>query len=496
MRYILFLFSFSFSILLSAQSAAEFRTAAQAALEAYNVPGFSVGIIKDGEIVLAEGFGTRTANKEEKVDEHTLFAIASNTKAFVATALAKLEQEGKLSLNDPVRKHLPYFELYDEYVSEHMMVRDLLCHRAGLGTFSGDAVWYKSEQSAEEVIKRIKHLPQAYEWRAGYGYSNLMFITAGEVIKAVSGQTWAEYVQANFFEPLDMERSQTSVEPLKKMKNVATPHISRNDNEAIAYVNWDNMGAAGGIISSTSDMLKWIQCQIDAGSYKDNTIFPEQAQQQTWKPHNALGNSETFTSAGLGWFLSNKDGRTVISHGGGYDGMYSQVKIVPQEKLGIVILSNSMTGIASNLSNYIVDAYLGKDTKDWLEKAVERQVKSDQRWIDRRQDRINTRIDNTQASVDKTAYTGTYTDPLYGDIVVELEGDELFLNFPTAPGLNARLSHWHYDTWKIEWNEEQAWFDFGTVQFVIDNQRKVKSMAFDVPNNDIFFHEIKALKKE
>ena len=163
-----------------AQTATEFRAAAQAALEAFEVPGFSVGIIKDGEIVMAEGFGTRTAGKAEKVDGNTLFAIASNTKAFVASSIVKLHLEGKLDLDAPVRDYLPYFQVYDAYVSDHMIVRDLLCHRAGLGTFSGDVIWYKSALSAEQVIRQIMHLPQAYEWRAGYGYSNLMFITAGE----------------------------------------------------------------------------------------------------------------------------------------------------------------------------------------------------------------------------------------------------------------------------------------------------------------------------
>jgi CubicO group peptidase (beta-lactamase class C family) len=226
--YCLILCSLLLNITAYSQSSDQFRQAAQQALEAFNVPGFSVGIIKDGKVVLAEGFGTRMAGKTETVDEHTLFAIASNTKAFISTSILKLHEEGKLDINKPVRDYLPYFALYDEYVSSHMMVRDLLCHRAGLGTFSGDFMWYKSDLPAESVIRRISHLPQAYEFRAGYGYTNLMFITAGEVIKAVTGQSWAAYVHENFLEPLGMDRTQTTVSTLIKMDNVASsPHSQR-----------------------------------------------------------------------------------------------------------------------------------------------------------------------------------------------------------------------------------------------------------------------------
>ncbi len=484
----------SFSSLLG-QSAEQFREAANAALKAFDVPGFSVGIIKDGEIVLAEGFGTRTYGKEEPVDEHTLFAIASNTKAFVATALAKLEVEEKLSLNDPVRQHLPYFEVYDEYVSNHMLVKDLLCHRSGFGSFSGDVIWYKSTQTAEEVLKRIKHLPQTYEWRSGYGYSNLMVITGGEVIKSVTNQSWGKYIDEQFFTPLGMDRTLTSVKGLAAMDNIATPHITKNNNQAIPYVNWDNMGAAGGIISSSSDMLKWIQLQIDEGMYQEKEIFPAAVLNQTWKPYNALGSSKTFISSGLGWFLSHLDGHRIVNHGGGYDGMYSQVKIAPDDQLGVVVLTNSMTGLSSTLANYIINSYLGRDTENWLEYAIERQAASKKKWDDRRRSHKDSRELNTSPTVPKEAYLGTYTDPMFGDIEIVMEEENLALHFNTSPELNAKLSHWHFDTWKIEWNEPHAWFDFGTVQFVLDNQRKITRLLFDVPNDDIFFHEIEAVRE-
>ncbi|MEL6831454.1 MAG: serine hydrolase [Bacteroidota bacterium] len=489
------LFTLATSLQLSAQTAAEFRAAAEQALTAYNVPGFAVGIIKDGEIVMAEGFGTRTKGEDEAVDGNTLFAIASNTKAFISTAIAKLHLEGKLDLDDPVRKYLPYFAVYDDYVSNHMIVRDLLCHRAGLGTFSGDVIWYKSALSAEEVVRQVKYVPQAYEWRAGYGYSNLMFITAGEVIKAVTGQSWSEYVQEHFLGPLGMDRTQTSVTPLAEMANVATPHLTRHDNQPIPYANWDNMGAAGGIVSSVSDMLKWIETQMANGTTDGVEIFPKEVTNYTWRPHNALGNYKNFSSAGLGWFLSNSNGHTIVGHGGGYDGMYSRVAMVSDQNLGIVVLTNSMTGLSSALGSYIIDSYLGRDTDKWLENAVARQERGQKAWEERHQERLDARVTNTEASVSLDQYAGEYYDPMFGTINVIAKGEQLRLEFATAPLLNANLTHWHYDTWQIQWDEAHAWFDFGTVQFQLNNNREVTGLAFDVPNDDIFFHEIKANKK-
>ena len=475
---------------LQAQSVEQFREAAESALEAFDTPGFSVGIIKDGKVVLSEGFGTRTMGKQEDVNGSTLYAIASNSKAFISTAIARLHVEGKLDLDEAVQTYLPYFKLYDEYVSQHTTIRDLLCHRVGLGTFSGDAIWYKTEKSAEDIIRQIQYLPQAYEWRAGYGYTNLMFITAGEVIKAVTGQHWSDYIRENFLTPLQMDRTQTTVSALTGMDNIATPHITHRDNLPIAMAPWEASGAAGGILSSTDDMLKWLDVQLNPGVAEDNGIFPKAARTLTMKPHNAIG-GDNFYSAGLGWFLYVKDGQRMVTHGGGYDGMYSRVLMIPEKNIGVVVLTNSMTGLSSAVANYIRDTYLDSDTSGWLDRATKQELEGHEIWKAKFIKPQASRISGTTPSIDKTLMIGNYQDPLYGKVSVELKDKgNLSINFKGAPALSAHLSHWHYDTWKIDWNEEHAWFDFGTVQFILDNNRNVKSLQFEVPNDDIFFEEI------
>lgn len=474
------------------------------ALDDWDVPGMAIGIVKDNKIIMARGYGILEMDKRAKVDEHSMFAIASNTKAFIAAALATLVDDGELSWKDKVVDYLPYFQLYDAYSTQEATIEDLLSHRLGLGTFSGDVIWYKSEYTAKEVIERVRFVPQAYGLRAGYGYSNLMFITAGEVIKAVTGQSWDEYIEANFFKPIDMDRTVTSVSDLTDMANVSTPHKPMaGENVPIPYATWDNMGAAGGIISNVDDMCRWMMLQLNQGVQGQDTLFSQNVQIDMWTPHNnyrvsarsqKLIPSRHFSGYGLGWGLSDYKGNKMIAHGGGYDGMYSRVTLIPDQNLGIVVLTNSMKGISTPLSYKAIDAFVGGDDRDWSKEALVNAKKGETFRRERVEWRVNARVTGTEPTVAVDQFKGKYHADMYGDINIGGQGEELTLTFAPAPELSATLTHWHYNTYKINWNEEHAWFSFGTVQFVLNNNQQVISIEFDVPNDDIFFEEIKAIK--
>ncbi len=255
--------------------------------EAWNVPGLGVAIVKDGDVVLAKGYGVREHGRQEAVDADTVFAIASNTKAFTAAALAILVEDGKLDWKDRVQQHLPYFRLYDPYVSAEMRVDDLLCHRSGLGTFSGDLLWYGTPYSPEDILRRTRHLPAAGSFRAHYGYSNLMFLAAGEIVVQVSGREWPVFVSERILKPLDMHRSVISVNELDALGNVATPHKRTPEGlRTLAWCNWDSMACAGGFISSVSDMAKWLRVQLDRGRIDDHRrLFSEASSRRMWAPH-------------------------------------------------------------------------------------------------------------------------------------------------------------------------------------------------------------------
>lgn len=467
--------------------------------KAWEIPGMAVAIVKDGEVILAKGYGVKSLNTNEAVNENTLFAIASNTKAFISSAIATLVERGKLKWDDRVTDYLPYFELYDPYVTSEIRIRDLLCHRSGLGTFSGDLMWYKSVLSTEEIIKKIKYVPQAYGFRNGYGYSNLMFITAGEVIRVVTGKKWDEYVSETFFQPLEMTRTITTIENLSGKGNYAMPHKPfEKQQEVINWVNWDQMGAAGGIISSVKDMSNWMIMNLNRGVWNQDTLLNAEDQNVLWTPHNSFTLSEKakenipgrhFAGYGLGWGLGDYFGNMIVSHSGGYDGMYSRVTLVPNQNIGIVILTNTMKGNTFPLTYYILNQYLNKDNRDWSAEWL-RQTQSNNRQQDRIEVREQSKDKKTSPSLELKTYVDTYHSGMHGKVNVRLENEQLRLTFEDAPALSATLTHWHYNVWEIQWDEEHAWFDFGTVQFLLDNNLEITGLHFDVPNDDIFFDEV------
>jgi len=475
------------------------------ASETWDVPGFAVAIVKDGEISFAKGYGVREVGKDDRVNEHTLFAIASNTKAFTSAALAILVDEKRLSWEDRVVEYLPYFQLYSPYVTQDMRIRDLLCHRSGLGTFSGDLLWYGTDYSRAEVVRRARYLEQAGPFRGSYGYQNIMFLAAGEVVPAVSGTSWDDFVRTKFFEPLGMDETVTSVADLEGMTNRASPH-KRVDGELVtlAWYNWDAMAPAGGIISSVSDMAKWLRLQLGRGTIDGVRFFSEDASRTMWTVHNPqavsrqserLFPSTHFRGYALGWGLSDYLGRKVVSHGGGYDGMFSRVVLVPEENLGMVVLTNGMTNLQTALTYRILDAYLGGEERDWSAEYLERSELTRQarsKWWEGERAK---RVPDTKPSLPLDGYIGTYGGKMYGEATVSLEDGGLVLRLLPNPDLVADLTHWHYDTFLVTWRNRFAWFDEGWVQFIMDKTGEFVEMKMDIPNDDLWFHELKFMKE-
>jgi len=475
----------------SLPTAASIEVLAKAAMDSFKVPGFAIGVIKDGEIVLSKGFGVRQIGNSEPVDGNTLFAIASNTKAFVGTMAAMLEEQGKLSLQDPVSTYLPYLKFPQEELTKLAIVEDLMTHRTGLGTFKGDHLWFKRSINPREVLTKVKDLELEYPFRAGYGYSNVMFIAAGEVIGKVTGKPWSDAVKTQILSPLGMDRTVMRVRDLKD--NFSYGHVTRQENNAIPPVAWDAPGAAGGIWSSSNDMLKWISCNLNSGVYKGDTIWSQRVQRTTMRPTNVIGSAPGFTSYGLGWFLSNDDGHLVAGHGGGYDGMYSRVVMVPDLNLGVVILTNSMTGLSGALSREIVNEYLGKGSRDWLENALEREHAGDVAWF-ARQDSVSYRLSLAQNTPNAHPLTpGTYRDETYGNFVVKAKAKGGFeLSFPQAPLLNTTLQAVGGDHYRLTWRERHAWFDQGMAYTELTGGKLI--LKFFIPNDDIFYESISAVR--
>ena len=473
------------------------------ALTEWGVPGMSVAIVKDGKIIFSKGYGVLETGKPGRPDGNTLYAIASNTKAFTATMIGQLVDEGKCSWNDKVQQYLPWFQVYDPAVSSQVTLRDLLSHRVGYGTFSGDVIWYRSNLPAEAIIRGARHLAPAFEFRAGYGYSNIMFIAAGKVIEAITGKSWFENVQERILQPLGMTRTTIYPEALPGMGNVATPHALKDErNIPIEYTSWAEIAAMGGLISSVNDVAQWMIFNLDQGTRNGKALISPASLNLIMTPHNNHVVDHTrpsdtkthFNGYGLGWSLRDYHGRMMVSHTGGYDGMISAVTLIPDEKLGVVVLTNGMKSPYMAATYQTLDAFMGVNKgKNWSAELLQRtnnREKADTRIADRKASQVH----GTSPSLPLEKYTGTYHSAIYGNITVSLKEGQLKLELEHSPELSSTLKHFHYDVFEIIWDREQAWFQFGTVKFNTDNYLKVTGIDFDVPNDDIFFEELMPVK--
>lgn len=484
---------------------AEFDSVIEAARLEWQVPGLSVAIVHKDKVLLTKGYGVKESGLESKVDEDTLFAIASNSKAFTAAAIAILVDEKKLSWTDRVQDYLPWFQLYDSDVSHDMLICDLLCHRSGLGTFSGDLLWYGTPYSPKEVLERCKYLPAEGPFRHHYGYSNVMFLAAGLVIEKVSGQSWGAFIQSRILKRINMDRSVTSVRDLISQGNFATPHKTHLDrSEPIAWVNWDTMAAAGGIVSSARDMAQWMRFQIRQGNWDGGQLISVDAMHEMTQPYTPIRVPSTvsqripqtlYRSYGLGWSLSDYNGRKVVGHGGGYDGMYSHQMLMPGEGFGIIVLSNSMTSLPNTICNMAMDWATGRPIGNRSSESLGKFIESRKEFRKRVDEEIKQVATGTNPSHPLADYAKSFQCPLMGEARVSLENDKLVLRIAANPNMVADLEHLHYDTFVIRWRNKFAWFDEGSALFIPNAKGEFIELKLNVPNDDLWFHELQFRRK-
>ncbi len=437
-------------------------------MKAFDVPGMTLAIAKDGKVVVSKGYGVRKLGESTPVDENSLFGIGSNTKAFTAAALATLVDEGKISWDDPVYERLKGFEMYDPYVSKEMRIRDLLCHRSGLGLGEGDLMfWPHTTFTRDDVVYRVRFLKPVTSFRTTYAYSNLMFVTAGQVVAAVSGKSWDDYLRDKIFVPLGMKNTNTSTSTYKESGDWARPHSKVEGKlQSIPFENLDNAGPAGSINSSVADMSKWILLQLNHGKIpgSEKRIFSEQSSREMWAQQMVVPTDEVspelkilqshFNGYGLGWGLRDYKGRKLVRHSGGVAGFVSRVVLVPEENLGIVILTNAEEDNAyESVALHILDAYLGGPTMDYITVFKSEEDKDHKQADEKMQKAAQSRAADSKPSLQLEKYAGDYSDPWYGKVTIRLENGGLALNFErTTKGL-ADLQHWQYDTFKAHWRD-------------------------------------------
>jgi CubicO group peptidase (beta-lactamase class C family) len=471
-------------------------------MQAFEVPGLSVVIVKDGEVVLTKGYGVRKLGESTPVDARTLFGIASNTKAFTATAIALLVEEGKLAWDAPVVKYLPWFQLSDPYVTRELTIRDLLVHRSGLGLGAGDLLWWPpSTYNRKEIAQRLRYIPLATSFRNAYAYDNVLYLIAGEVIEAVSGKTWEDFIRTRILYKVRMTGSNVLQSAAGTGGNVAAPHAKVGGRiQPVKPFQSDNTNAAGGINSNAEDMAKWLIVQLDSGRLADGSrLFQTRTTKELWalvtpipiadpspELHPLRGN---FNGYALGFGVRDYRGMKIVSHTGGLPGYVSRLTMIPELRLGVVVLSNQESGSAFNaITYYVLDHYLNAPPLDWLRvlKRSEEKMDSSMRATD--QSSLSKRDSTSAPSLPLDRYAGTYTDSWYGDIVIALEGGKLTIKFSHTASLEGTLEHWQYDTFIARWYDRELRAD-AYVTFALNpdgsiDQVKMKAAS---PSTDFSF---------
>ncbi|MBL0012267.1 MAG: serine hydrolase [Flavobacterium sp.] len=441
-------------------------------LKAFDVPGIAVAIVKDGQVIHAKGYGVRSIVSTAPVNENTLFGIASNSKAFTTAALAILVDEGKINWDDKVIKYLPKFKMYNDYVTNEFTIRDLLTHRSGLGLGAGDLmIWPDGHNfTTQDIIANLQYLKPVSAFRTKYDYDNLLYIVAGEVLAQVSGQSWGDFIEQRIMKPLAMDKSAASFQRLKDTSNVISPHVP-TEGKLKAITRYKNpiLDAAGGIYASVNDMSKWVIMQLQKGKYDNGKIlFSEKQQAEMWSAQTIMPNKPVapyfshFKSYGLGWQLSEVKGSFQVSHTGGLDGIVTQVTLLPELNLGIIVLTNQQNGAAFNaITNTIKDSYLNLKSDDYVtlyssqrkEKLASADKITDEVWNTIAQNRKD------KIKVDIKKYIGTYKDNWLGEIVLFEQKGKMYFRSTRSSQLSGEIFFYKDQTFAVKWNNRSLLAD-------------------------------------
>ncbi|RZA22118.1 MAG: serine hydrolase [Lysobacteraceae bacterium] len=478
-----------------AMQQAEFDAFVEAVRKQFNVPGIAVAIVQDGKVVLERGYGVRELGKPDMVDAHTMFAIASNTKAFTAASLNMLQDEGKLKTSDRVIDHLPWFRMSDAYVTREMRVRDLLAHRSGLSLGAGDLLyWPTTTYSTREVAERLKDVPLTGGFREQYAYDNILFGVAQLVVEEASGMPFRQFLSSRIFQPLGMEETRYNSDDLKPGDNVATGHalFDFKDLKPVGVTSWRNVSGAGGLYSSVHDLAKWMNVQLAGGVYAGSgdsakRLFSEARQREMWtmltpipvgKPGvpELLPATPNFSGYGQGWNLSDYAGERLVWHTGGWPGQVSRLTLVPGRKLGVVVLTSAELGVAFNaVTMRALDMMLGRGGNDWLQAYASSYAKSrsnaDGSWAKH----VAARMAGSKPSLPLAGYAGTYRDPWYGDVLLRQGAKGLELQFSKTAELLGDIEHWQHDTFIVRWRDRSLNAD-AFLNFALDADGAIREL--------------------
>ncbi|HUH27081.1 serine hydrolase [Gelidibacter sp.] len=448
----------------------------------WKIPGMAVGIVKDGEVVYAKGFGEKRLGSGEKVDANTIFSIASVSKNMTAAALAILVDEGKINWDDKIVQHIPWFQLKDPWVTQEITIRDVLTHRVGLGRILGNRLQFMTKSSRDSVLYQMRYMNLEKPFRSSFVYNNVMYSIAGQIIEYADGRTWDAFLNERLFAPLDMNASSTSITQINANANQAYPHQEIEGKVVpISRRNWDNAGPAGGVNASINDLNKWMLMQLGvSGEYNGKTIISEKQMNEIHKQQMVVPQANAMAaqgSYGFGWNITDYKGKRVLTHGGATDGFNTAMYLMPELDLGIIVVGNNFNSLGNAVAYQVMDAYLGHSDIDWNERYLQGYKRSYARALEAREKIHQAQVLKTKPSLALDAYMGVYKSAGYGKVEVKKQDKDLVLHFWDTDGLEAKLEHWHYDTFRAVWKNPAQREEF--MQFHLGKDGMIEALDFE-----------------
>jgi CubicO group peptidase (beta-lactamase class C family) len=451
-----------------------------------NIPSLAIGIVKDNDVIFQNGYGVNILDSDSKTSTETIFPIGSCTKSFTAACIGILVDEGKLRWDDKVIKYFPDFKLSDPWVTKELTISDLLSHRSGLRKYEGDELWYGTNYSREEIVKKMQYYPIINDFRIEFGYQNVMYLVAGTIIEEITGQTWDDFVKKKIFTPLFMDNSSTSISQFQQSENYAKPYLG---NHQISLLNMDNIGPAGSINSNVNDMLNWLKLWINEGEWNGNIIVSKDAYQAMTNP-KIITSRKSDKGYGFGWNIETDDCEKVIHHGGFMPGSKSSVFIMPERNIGIVILTNQPAQFLNEeIIGLVIKELLDKDKTNW-ENAISKVSYACGLNLSWDKEREEMEKLNSILPSDHLKYIGIYKDSIYGEAEISLKNGQLFLELiPTKDLFSGNMYFLNNDTFAIAFNDR--FIKPGKVIFMKDSlNKKVSNFKLDVRSTDFHFKDL------
>lgn len=464
----------------------------EAILKSWNMPGAGIGVVKNGKLVFAKGYGYRDYEKKLPITANTLFQIASNTKLFTATAIGFLVNEGKLDWDKPIKTFVPSIQFYNNDLNSTVTIRDMLSHRTGVTRH--DLIWYKADFNRAQLFEKLKYLEPAQPLRQGFLYNNLMYAASGHIINLIEGKTWENYVQEKILDPLQMKSTVFSIDNMKKQTDVFVPYNERRDTNILYKIDYntetDGLGPAGSMISNITDLSHWLGALMNKGMYEGRQVIPEAVVKATMEPSIALENyslEQGFTEIlnpvyGMGRQTQSYRGHQIVLHGGDLNGIHSQISYMPQDSIGVIAFVIGDHSIRYNSIIYnVYEHLLGMSITPWSERGLKNRDASRKQGREARAKAMVGQVKNTKPSHSITDYLGDFENTAYGIINIAQKDTGMTFNLHN---IHLPMHHFHYDRFDTKNDEEDGFY---SLNYQTNPQGEIDHFVISLDEGEVSF---------